>query len=432
MDSIRSALNTVYGEDDLQWDLASDIFPRKVRYEQPGSQEATLRVLPSPIWDERGLLEKILFVVEDITQLEALESQINDQRAYAAMFEEVLSNNLETLAGFFERTFDGLRNLRAAAGVNAAASFLTILRDLHTLKGNARLFKLKLLSEQVHESESRLGELKGTSDAAALASGAQQELEKIEAVARKYEAIQAKIKGGAPASSATFNEAAWEKLTKLIPRFEGELSPAEFRLLAKAVRQLRSVPFSQLLAPFVPMVDDLAAQLGKKATITLPEDGAVDPDLTEALKDCFLHILRNSLDHGLETPSERAAGGKPEAGKIVVDYIEDGDGARIVIQDDGRGIDPERVLKKALEKKILTDEAAAKLSRAEKIALIFAPGFSTRDEATDLSGRGLGLDIVKSEMEKLGGTVTVDAETGKGSTFTITLPPRPLRAAKAA
>jgi two-component system chemotaxis sensor kinase CheA len=140
------------------------------------------------------------------------------------------------------------------------------------------------------------------------------------------------------------------------------------------------------------------------------------------VQDCMLHIVRNSLDHGLEEPADRMKQNKSEAGTIKVSAIEVEETLQIYIEDDGRGIDGEHVLKKALEKGILSPQQAQNMPLSEKVDLIFAPGFSTKEQATDISGRGLGLDIVRSELLELRGGIRIETAIGKGTKFIVTLP----------
>ena len=136
----------------------------------------------------------------------------------------------------------------------------------------------------------------------------------------------------------------------------------------------------------------------------------------------MVHIIRNAVDHGIETPEERRAAGKPEAGQLVINAYQAGNQVIISISDDGKGIDREKVVRVALNKGYITEERLAEMSEEEIISLIFLPGFSTSEKVTDVSGRGVGMDVVRERITALGGTVRVTSKRGEGTTFTIQLP----------
>jgi len=152
------------------------------------------------------------------------------------------------------------------------------------------------------------------------------------------------------------------------------------------------------------------------------EDTEIDKSLIEELSDPLIHLIRNSADHGIELPDIRMGAGKPETGTVVLRARHEGDSVLVEIEDDGKGISPEVVRAKAVEKGILTAEKAESITDDEAINLIFLPGFSTAKTVTDISGRGVGMDVVKSNVRKLNGSVSVTSTVGRGSIFTIKLP----------
>lgn len=171
------------------------------------------------------------------------------------------------------------------------------------------------------------------------------------------------------------------------------------------------------------VVRDLARQLGKEVALHI-EGGDLELDRTilESFADPLTHLIRNSLDHALETPEEREAAGKNRQGNVYLkSYVHSGE-IILAIEDDGRGISGEKVCEKAISKGILSRDAASRLSEHEKVMLIFQPGFSTKDEATDLSGRGVGMDVVRNNIESVGGSIDVQTRVGSGTTFSAILP----------
>jgi two-component system chemotaxis sensor kinase CheA len=181
------------------------------------------------------------------------------------------------------------------------------------------------------------------------------------------------------------------------------------------------IPIKQTFQKMERLARDLARDFGKKVQfVTSGEETELDRTVVEEIGDPLVHMVRNALDHGLETTAARVTAGKPEAGTIHLKAYHQGSNIVIELQDDGRGIDPDKIYKKAVEKGIVA--AGETLSRDETLALIFAPGFSTAEKVTSVSGRGVGMDVVKRNIEKLRGKIEITSEVGHGSTFKIKLP----------
>ncbi|MCC6025782.1 MAG: chemotaxis protein CheA [Caldimicrobium sp.] len=190
-----------------------------------------------------------------------------------------------------------------------------------------------------------------------------------------------------------------------------------------AIMQVRMVPVSTVFQRFPRLVRDLSKKLGKKVKLIIEgEETEADKNVIEALADPLIHIIRNSLDHGIEPPEERVAKGKPEIGTIILRAKQEADQVVIEVIDDGRGIDPEKVKLKAYEKGLISEEQFEKMKDTEALNLIFLPGFSTKDVASDLSGRGVGMDVVKTTVERFGGSVSVKSTLDQGTVITLSLP----------
>ena len=191
--------------------------------------------------------------------------------------------------------------------------------------------------------------------------------------------------------------------------------------LQEGVMKIRMVQINQIFSRFPRVVRDLQRDLNKKINLVIEgEDTELDKAVVEDLLDPIMHCVRNSCDHGIETPEERIAAGKPEAGTVLLKASNEGNLIIIDISDDGAGIDAEKVRQKAIEKGIIHPDKV--LSENEIHQLIFEPGFSTADKISKISGRGVGLDVVKTMIDKLNGTVNVTSQKGKGTTFSIRLP----------
>jgi two-component system chemotaxis sensor kinase CheA len=193
--------------------------------------------------------------------------------------------------------------------------------------------------------------------------------------------------------------------------------------LQNSVMNMRMVPINIVFNRFPRMVRDLAQEMDKKINLEIEgEDTELDRTIIDEIGDPLVHILRNSADHGIESPEERKAAGKDPAGTVKMSAFHEGNNVIIQIEDDGQGIDPEFIKQKTVEKGVVTQEEVENLSDQEIINLIFASGFSTSEEVSDVSGRGVGMDVVKNKIESLSGSVAISSKVGKGSIFTIKLP----------
>ena len=193
--------------------------------------------------------------------------------------------------------------------------------------------------------------------------------------------------------------------------------------LQLAVMKTRMQPIKKVFGRFPRVVRDLARSLKKEIDLEMQgEDTDLDKNLVEALADPLVHLVRNSVDHGIEQPEDREAKGKPRRGTVVLSAAQEGDHILLSIADDGKGMDPDVLRQKAVEKGMMDAEAAARLDDKECFNLIFAPGFSTKTEISDVSGRGVGMDVVKTRIAQMNGSVEIDSEWGQGSIIIIKLP----------
>jgi two-component system, chemotaxis family, sensor kinase CheA len=193
--------------------------------------------------------------------------------------------------------------------------------------------------------------------------------------------------------------------------------------LQKSVMKIRMVPVEQLFRRFPRIVRDVARLRNKDVGLEIAgQNTDLDKGILDALADPLAHLVRNAADHGIESVSEREAAGKPAHGTICLNAYHDGDQVVIEVTDDGRGLDREKIVRRAAERGIVSAEAASQLNESEALQLIFTPGLSTADEVTEISGRGVGLDVVKSALENLKGSVELESLPGKGTTFRLLVP----------
>jgi len=193
--------------------------------------------------------------------------------------------------------------------------------------------------------------------------------------------------------------------------------------LQAMVMQIRMIPVEAVFLRFPRLVRDLSAKLGKKVDLQLSgQDTELDRTVVDMLGDPLVHLVRNSLDHGFEPEADRVAAGKPATGTLKISARHAGGSVLITVRDDGRGIDPAKVARKAAERGLITEEAVATIDLPRAVELLFAPGFSTAEQMSDVSGRGVGMDAVRTTIRELGGEVVMQSELGIGTTSQIRLP----------
>ena len=193
--------------------------------------------------------------------------------------------------------------------------------------------------------------------------------------------------------------------------------------LQMAVMKTRMVPIARVFNRFPRVVRDLSRELRKEVKLIIEgEDTELDRSIVEEIGDPLVHLVRNAIDHGIEPPEEREILGKPRQGTVRLAAYHEGNHIVIVIEDDGRGIDIEKIKAKALEKGLVTESELSRMNEKDILNLIFLPGFSTAEKVTDVSGRGVGMDVVKTNIEKLNGTIDIHTEIGKGTRFVIKIP----------
>ncbi len=216
------------------------------------------------------------------------------------------------------------------------------------------------------------------------------------------------------AAKIDFNEE-FGKLTKRMNFVTSELQ--------MQVLKMRMLPVEKVFKKFPRIVRSMARDLGKEVDLQIfGEETELDRSVVDEIGDPLIHLIRNAMDHGLEKPEQRVASGKPRTGTLVLSAVHEGNQIIISIKDDGAGIDTDRVGRKALEKGLVTEDQLAAMSQRELFDLIFLPGFSTKDKASDLSGRGVGMDVVRTNIKKLNGLIEIKSEKGQGSEFILRLP----------
>jgi len=301
------------------------------------------------------------------------------------------------------RRIDNLLNLVSETVINKAtfnqisARFGELMGNLQSSQGRFR-DGLKDLFDELPEHLTAIQQGKSPKEVK------KEILDKYSSLYQAFEGFESDLKG---------DVAKFRSTAQNLGRITGELQ--------EGVMRIRMVPISQIFSRFPRLVRDLTKSLNKKVNLVIEgEDTELDKSVIEDLLDPLMHSVRNALDHGIETPEERRAAGKSEEGTVLLKASNEGNMIIIQIADDGKGIDVEAIRVKAVERGLIHPSKV--LTEVEAFNIIFDAGFSTAKQVTNISGRGVGLDVVKRQIEKLNGSVTVSSQRGKGSRFTIKLP----------
>jgi len=345
--------------------------------------------------------------------------------------------------------------LRLMPGAGEGETINTVFRVVHSIKGSAGMFGFAEIAAFTHTVEALLNELRagrlhattpvcdgllqavdvvramlaarrdhdGTDTTAVrLAAAVAPRLDSIRVPVDKLDELQARVNeiGATQALLAGLARhcrgSGARRLAAGVARLEGEL-----RSLQQCATRMRMLPVASVFDRLPRLVRDLSARLGKQVCLQL-SGGQIELDKTalEKLGDALLHLVRNSIDHGIESPAERLAAGKPAEGVLQVNAYYKGGSVYLVVTDDGRGLERRRLLARARSQGLV--EADTALSDEQVQELIFLPGFTTAEETTELSGRGVGMDVVARNVKALGGSISLHSEPGRGTATTIMLP----------
>jgi signal transduction histidine kinase len=446
--ALASAMNVVFGESDLQWDLSEESFPKRIILKSPlnadaplvETNEKILKVACTPIWSEQNLLDKIMFVVEDVTEVEKLERSIALEKAQGSrslqIIQELISVKRSEIYEFISKSQSELLNFKYNLEINnfEIKDLNVLLQHLHTIKGNARLFGFAILSSEIHRIEALvINLLEHLTNMPTLWNEVKNHIkdpiDQVIYAINEYRNMLFKIFG-----EENINSESKENLLEIDPsqlvslkKFieEQRVSPTaeSIEKISLAVERLSDVSLQRELEKYANAVQQLANDLNKEVFLSIDNENCfIDREKVPLLKDAIVHLIRNAIDHGFELPDERRKLGKSKVGLLKVIIKKTASRILIWISDDGYGIDDEIVLRKARAKNLRTDGELASMSRTEIIELIFEPNFSTRDDVSEVSGRGIGMDVVRTNINKLNGTIHIETKVGKGTLFKISIP----------
>lgn len=411
-----------------------------------------LRLEWVPLVGEGGGLDGLLLMIEDVTEKRRIEqemrklSKLHDENV--ELITQIVNLEPDEVQDF---VFDSTGLLGQARqivqGAHRDRQFIEgLYRTVHTLKGNSGQFQFKGLQNLAMEIEKSIARLRDEAllDESGSASGEQfglisEGLEEAEAYIRRLEDMRSKL---GSKSESVHDKAARNVPTVMVPLEQIDLlskglwaaretglghgwSPIALGTLAQSaakVARLREVELSRMAPSLQQVAEKAGARLRKRMRLSMVGGIPVDVEVVRELHRCFVHLLNNSLDHGIESPEEREAAHKLETGLITIEASREGSDVVVAFSDDGRGIDFAAIRRTIVEKGLASSEEVAKFTDLEAGDFLFHSGFTTRDTVSEFSGRGVGLDVVRSTLQQLRGSVAIESSTGKGTRFVMRIP----------
>ncbi len=443
LSSVEAAAASCVGEDVMNFEFNSHLMVTEFDKTMPDGRVKSLALSWSPICNEDDTVDKLMLCVRDVTELKRLEQEASEQKRELDIIGQILPVTQEKFSDFIEgsRRFivENRQLIEQTSGKDAEVVAL-LFRNMHTIKGNARTYAFIHLTNLVHEAEQAYDQLRKDPDAVWDAAALLHALDGVEAMVEEYARINDNVLGrkgpGRRGSVEKYALVDREDLAASLDLLSGVNlnDPAALRGVLQHVKltlsQIGTERLEGVLAGQLDSLPSLARELGKEPPVVQVVDHnvVVQNQVAPLLKNLFTHLLRNAMDHGLEPVAERLAAGKPAAGRIDVEMKLDVGGLRIRLHDDGRGLALARIRSRAMEQGLLTADEAGSDERVAQT--IFQSGFSTAEQVTEVSGRGVGMDAVRGFLQREGGDVHIhfrDANTGadyRSFELVVSLPAR--------
>jgi HPt (histidine-containing phosphotransfer) domain-containing protein len=415
---VEAAIAACIGEDRMNLQFNAHLLITEFDKTFDNGRVKSLQLSWSPICSTADVVEKLMLCVRDVTELKQLSAEAGQQKRELEIIGEILAINQEKFHEFIGGTSEFLSEnaqLIKTPGDQRADVVGPLFRNMHTIKSNARTYGLLHLTNLVHEAEQSYDELRNNADAPWDEEKLLAELAATTAIVEEYAHInEVKLGRKGPGRRAGVEKYLMVQKEHIQDALEILETARESDVASMRVANLRvqnllqmigTVRVKDILDGILDSLPSLAKELAKEPPdIAIDDHGiVVRTQIADLLKNVFMHLYRNSLDHGLETAADRLAKGKPGAGRIQLELALVDDRLWLHLRDDGRGLAVAALRKKALEKGMLTEQDQP--SPEEIAQLIFAPGFSTAAAVTEVSGRGVGMDAVKEFVQREGGTI---------------------------
>jgi two-component system chemotaxis sensor kinase CheA len=433
------------GEDVMNFEFNEHLMVGEIEKKMPDGRIKILDLSWSPITDDADMIIRLMLCIRDVTELRQLAAEAGEQKRELEIIGEILAVTPEKFRQFISGSLKFVEENEAIIHQNPVANGFAIaklFRNMHTVKGNSRTYGLLHLANIVHEAEQHYDELRHASNSAEIEWDRSQllaELAGVKIALQRYARINDVTLGRAAANQRSASAERYltidkQHIQESLHRLETVNTSNLHELVSvrnavrKMLRMLGTEPLAETLSDVLESLPGLAEDLGKEAPVITIDDGGyvVHSHSSGMLKNVFMHLIRNAMDHGLEKAEIRVAQGKPAAGAINLDMAVFDGMLRIALTDDGRGLALGRIRKTAAEMGLIDD--AVEISDEEAARLIMQPGFSTTETVTDVSGRGVGMDAVLDFVTRENGSIDInfnDAAAGadfRPFTIVVSLP----------
>jgi len=445
---IEAAIDACLGQDGINFVFNEHLLPTEVEKRLPDGRVKVLDLSWSAITDDTDTVMRLMLCVRDVTQLRELAAEASEQRRSLEIIGEILAVSQEKFDQFMETAHgfvhENERIIRQCSEADKAA-IAALFRNMHTIKGNARTYKLQHLTDVVHEAEQRLEVLRAEepADNAWNPDSLMEDVVRVRGVLTRYATINEVSLGrkgpgaGEPGGQAARFTAGEQMRIRegllLLEQASGD-NLQDLASMRDAIHglllDLDAISVDEALAPVVGALPSLAAELGKAPPGVLIRDNGcrLRGEASGLIENVFTHLLRNAVDHGIETAEARTALGKHPAGSVTIEVFADRNAIQIAVADDGRGLALARIRERAVEQGWLSADQA--VDDAAIAQFIFRPGFSTAASVTAISGRGVGMDAVREFLERAQGGIALRfTDDNAGAAFrqfqtVVTLPAR--------
>jgi len=416
-DQVAVALGAIVGEDAMMFDFNSHLLVGEMQLKGRDGHNKILQMNWSPIKNDADMVDKVLLIVQDVTHLRELELAAAHQKEELDLISQIIKISIGKFNDFIDSAnkfvAENRKLIESASGKDMEV-VSALFRNMHTIKGNARTYEFKLVTDAAHAAEQHYDHLRKDAEAIWDQSTLLQELDAVAAaIARYVEINEDKLGRKGRASDLLTTRGTFvgseeiasirAMVADLAQRGEG----TDINALQKAVNHLGLIPLQRLISGAVDSLSSLAKELNKPtpAVDIVNGDVAFNNTFAEALKISLMHIVRNSLDHGIESPQDRATAGKAEQGQVRFACERNGDALELHISDDGRGLALHKLYEKGVANGVFN---GVERPSPEAVAeLIFQSGLSTAAQVTQVSGRGVGMDAVRTFLEKEGGSIRI-------------------------
>ena len=421
LSQIETAIASCIGQDSMNFEFNAHLLVGEFHKTMPDGRVKTLELGWSPICNDDDIVEKLMVCVRDVTELRQLAAEASLQKRELEIIGQILAVKHESFHEFVaaaESLLDENEHLIAQTVSRDEQVVAVLFRNMHTIKGNARTYGLLHLTNKVHEAEQAYDELRKNVDTVWRPDALRAQLDEVRTLLREYAHIN-EVKLGRKGPGRRGNvekylmveKQPFETSLRCLSEVDKEDSAAMRNAIAEAHRWLNRIGserFSDVIAGVVDSLPSLARELGKEIPEIIIDEGdirIIRNQISGLLKNVFMHLLRNALDHGLETPAARRAAGKRAMGLIHLELELHENRLWLSLRDDGRGLAMKRIRQKALEQGLIGNFDPS--SDREVAQLIFAAGFSTAEKLSEVSGRGVGMDAVKKFLERENGSIEI-------------------------